>query len=260
MCQSHYLTSHAMLRLLGHPVSQPTRAVAQLLFIKKYSRHDYVRLSPIAGDTVTPEFLSKWPFGCVPAIEDNGFCLSEGAAILLYLCESRGWTDWYPAQHQHQQRARCNEWLSWHHGALRQCTDRCFRLLMLAFMKCKHRAGVPSMAVSNDPLLPTVRAGMTREELDEFLRVLEHSVVADLVGNKRGAPFLNGDSPQICDLLSFCELDQLDELQLLDGIRSRNADFSAWMDRMSELPGHVEVRKPMKKLAAGIIEAGVIPK
>lgn len=49
------------------------------------------------------------PAGLVPAIEDDGFFLAESAAILAYLCDSRGLDAWYPKDLK--TRARVNSWM-----------------------------------------------------------------------------------------------------------------------------------------------------
>jgi hypothetical protein len=44
-----------------------------------------------AGGTKSPEFLSKFPSGTVPAIDDQGFCLTESTAVLRW-----SWVDGSP--------------------------------------------------------------------------------------------------------------------------------------------------------------------
>lgn len=247
-----------MLKLFGHPVSQPSRAVAQLLRIHN-EPHEYIRMTPIDGSTVTPAFLAHFPLGCVPCIEeskpDDGsvFRLGEGAAILQYLAETRNWESWYPTSKESvKQRAKIHEFLSWHTGALRMCTDDAFRPKMLAFMK-KSKSDI-----STNPLLPTSKIGMTMEEETAFLDKLEKTAVADLVGNGLSKTrFLCGETPTVADLLAYCELDQLDDdvgVRMLGGIRKRNPDFNRWMLDMRKLPCHDDVRKPLKKLTALMLQ------
>jgi glutathione S-transferase len=62
------------------------------------------------------------PAGVVPSIQDGDFNLGEAAAILEYLADSRGLSNWYPTDLK--ARAKVNYWLHWHHGALRRSTTK----------------------------------------------------------------------------------------------------------------------------------------
>jgi glutathione S-transferase len=39
--------------------------------------------------------MEKFPTALIPAIDDNGFYLAEGSAILQYLCEKNGYNQWF---------------------------------------------------------------------------------------------------------------------------------------------------------------------
>jgi len=47
-------------------------------------------LDVFKGELKTPDYLSVQPFGCIPAIEDEGLTLFESAAIVFYLAEKAG--------------------------------------------------------------------------------------------------------------------------------------------------------------------------
>lgn len=49
-----------MLKIYGHYVSQPTRALLWLCTIKKLP-FDFVKIDPAAGQHRSPEFKSKFP-------------------------------------------------------------------------------------------------------------------------------------------------------------------------------------------------------
>ena len=51
------------------------------------------------------------PNGLTPILDDDGFILWESAAILQYLCDSRGPTPLLPTEPRH--RARVLQWLAW---------------------------------------------------------------------------------------------------------------------------------------------------
>ena len=49
----------------------------------------------------------------VPFMDDDGFCLGESHAILCYLADKYGWSDFYPKDIK--ARAKIDEYLHWHH-------------------------------------------------------------------------------------------------------------------------------------------------
>ena len=64
------------------------------------------------------DFAKVSPSKTVPAIDDNGFALSESAAIMTYLVDKYSLPDhWYPRDPK--RRARVDEYMHWHHGNLR---------------------------------------------------------------------------------------------------------------------------------------------
>ncbi|MGF1576683.1 MAG: glutathione S-transferase N-terminal domain-containing protein, partial [Cyanophyceae cyanobacterium] len=76
-----------MLRFYDSPASGNCYKV-RLLLNQLEIPYERVIISARDGDTRTPEFLAKNPFGQVPVLElDSGEALSESAAILLYLAE-----------------------------------------------------------------------------------------------------------------------------------------------------------------------------
>jgi glutathione S-transferase len=49
---------------------------------------EYREIDILKGESRTPDFLARNPFGQIPVLElDDGTCLRESSAILLYLCE-----------------------------------------------------------------------------------------------------------------------------------------------------------------------------
>lgn len=56
------------------------------------------------------------PNGLTPILDDDGFILWESAAILQYLCDSRGPTPLLPIETRH--RARVLQWLTWEASTL----------------------------------------------------------------------------------------------------------------------------------------------
>ena len=48
-----------------------------------------MHINIFTGAHKTPEYLAINPAGLVPAIDDGGFLLAEGAAILAYLADKQ---------------------------------------------------------------------------------------------------------------------------------------------------------------------------
>jgi glutathione S-transferase len=265
------------LRLFGHPISQPTRAVSWLLTLNK-EPFEYIRVNPVGGDTVTSEFLAKFPLGYAPAIEDANpkyiknqpLHLAEAGAILVYLCESRKWNQWYPISSTSDnseiiRRARINEWLHWHHGALRMCTVDCFRVHMIKFMAKTNKplkkddTFAPAVALPSEP-----KKGLRKYEEAKFLAHLENSV-REMIGNAHWTEaedkqvFLApGETPSVADLMSYCELDQLDYLDTLGDLKAKYPLFDRWLQSMKKIEQHDEVRKPLVKLVGLMKKEGAL--
>jgi glutathione S-transferase len=63
------------------------------------------------GAQRTPEFLAINPMGRVPVLEDGDFILTESAAIMAYLADTKPDSPLYPRDLK--QRADVNRWLFW---------------------------------------------------------------------------------------------------------------------------------------------------
>lgn len=73
-----------------------------------FEREDWGRgFRPLAD----PEFLAINPFGLVPAIDDDGYVLSESHAIARYLAGKHGRDDLLPADLQ--RRGIVESWMEW---------------------------------------------------------------------------------------------------------------------------------------------------
>lgn len=77
-----------MLKVYGNPGSRAGRAlwVCRELGLQ----HEHVPLHFADGSTKTPEFLAINPAGKIPAIDDDGFRLTESIAINIYLAKKHG--------------------------------------------------------------------------------------------------------------------------------------------------------------------------
>ncbi|XP_075263767.1 uncharacterized protein LOC142355521 [Convolutriloba macropyga] len=133
------------------------------------------------------EYLAINPFGKVPCLESNGFCLPESGAILRYLCSTYGAANhWYPQDLK--QRAKVDAAMDWSYSQLRMGAARLGWHRVIA-----KRRGLPSS-----------EAG-AKEALANLNLALGHMTDIWL----KSSPFMAGPTISIADLLVLCELDQL---------------------------------------------------
>lgn len=107
-----------MIVLYKNNGSPPARATMMLLHILgiEYEGHD---INPIVRDQDTPEMTKKNPMRTIPFIDDDGFCLGDSHAIMLYLIDKYGKPEHshlYPADKQ--KRATINQRLFFDTGVL----------------------------------------------------------------------------------------------------------------------------------------------
>lgn len=185
----------------------------------------FIKVEPMKGDTVKPEFLAKFPAGVVPALDDQGFYLTEAHSILPYLADKHDWLDIYPKDLK--QRAVINQWLHWHHTGLRPLTWHYFVPVM------RRLQGIDT---PKDPKSEKKAQGV----LEEAMAVLKYGALVK-------SPYLAGETVTLADLCLYCELDQLEYLKAIDF--SKYPEVQAWMSRMKQVPEHDPVRQSLRKLA-----------
>lgn len=72
---------------------------------------DLVELEPHSGACRTPEFLAKNPNGLLPTLEDDGYCLWESNAILVYLAQKASAHGLLPSSPK--EHAEFWRWMCW---------------------------------------------------------------------------------------------------------------------------------------------------
>lgn len=95
-----------MLKVFGFGASFPANKVRMCVNALGLE-HEYINVNLPAGEQRSDEFLAINPKGKVPAINDDGFCLSESNAIIRYLAQKAGRL--YPEDLQEQ--AIVDQWL-----------------------------------------------------------------------------------------------------------------------------------------------------
>lgn len=227
-------TDTSNLKIYGHYVSQPARAVAWLCRMNDID-YDFVRVQPMLGDCKKPEYLEKFPTGLSPAIEDGGdegeepFRLAEGQAILQYLAEKHGLEQWYPtaaSTESIQKRANIHAYLSSHHSTTRQVSKAVFFNYMRFIMNPRKNTFDKEDAVATATAIAS-----------EFDRVWLTST----------GVFISGCSdPTIADLLAYCEIAQASQMGICDykGLPR----VQKWLQAMQSLPFHDDVHSSLFKL------------
>jgi glutathione S-transferase len=97
------------MKLYFHPVSTTSRPIL-LLAADEGITLDLQMVDLFKGEHKQPAYLAINPSGQVPTLEDSGFRLTEGSAILKFLADQKG-SRAYPADLK--QRARINELMDW---------------------------------------------------------------------------------------------------------------------------------------------------
>mmetsp|Transcript_13505 Transcript_13505/g.20290 ORF Transcript_13505/g.20290 Transcript_13505/m.20290 type:complete len:252 (+) Transcript_13505:113-868(+) len=214
----------------GHYVSQPSRAVLWLLKMHDHP-FDFVKVEPLAGDTKKPDFKSLFPLSLAPAINDNGFYLAEGSAIMQYLCEKNNWEQYWPIANDtqtRQRRARIAEYLSHHHHSTRLISHRVMRPYLQEIF---------GMAQPSDDAAKTKRKELALKMVGKF----EKTFLSQ-------GKFVSGMSePTIADILAYCEVYQLVSSKLLSSLDDHST-AKAWCEEMQKLPYHDDVHRTVTKV------------
>ena len=216
-----------VLQVYGVLRSQPTRAVLWLLHLKA---HPYKLIPTLPASRQPngsrhPSFLSKFPTGVIPTIQDvDGYCLAESNAILTYLCIKHDWNDIYPYQDL-QKRANVDEVMHWHHTNTRALT-----VGLLPLLNEKLARGIPQAYLD-------VQGKVGLRALKQLEKRLE-------VNQTR---FLCGSDLSIGDLCVYGDVGQIsprfkveEHVGRIFGPRGLNFEklprVRSWMEEMEKLP------------------------
>ena len=209
----------------GLPFSQPVRAVVWALLLKEQP-FEMKLINPGhsgKGGSRHPDYLAKNPVGTIPCIEepDSGYTLGEAHAILTYLAQKHGWSDLYPESLQ--ERGRIDAYLHYHHRNVRECS-------MLVAAK-----------VRKDLNFSSAMQDRSRHAIAGAMKVLDQDYLAS-------SDYLFGDHATVADLAACAEIAQLSPqfTNLYDF--SSYANLSAWLKKMSQVPGYDTVHVPLARL------------
>jgi glutathione S-transferase len=189
--------------LYHFPYSQHARRVVSLLEAAGLP-YELRHVDMAKGEHLSAAYLVINPNHQVPTLLDGDLKLHESNAILRYLCQKHGLTDWYPADLKH--RAQVDQWLDWNQCRLSPAVIDIVRNKVFLGEKGDKEA---------------IARGEMR--LRELAPILEDGLQAD--------DFLIGARPTIADLSVASNLFQLG---LADAIPP-GARIAAWYRRVGEL-------------------------
>lgn len=143
----------------------------------------------VYGQTRSPEFLARNPAHLTPMIEETGLpkgALWESCAIMQYLCNKHGLTQFYPAE-----------------PAKRAMVDSAMFYLIGSFYPYLARATYPSLG------FPQYAGEVGASEADDAAKGAAAKAAADALADPLevfdrfymdGKPFIGGDHPSIADI------------------------------------------------------------
>jgi glutathione S-transferase len=162
------------------------------------------------GKTTSPEYLAKYPVHLTPTLEEGGLpkgTLGESCAIMAYLCNKHGLTQFYPAD-----------------PGERAMVDNAMFYLIGTFYPLLTRATYPTLQFAQYP----GEVGTSEADADMKAKAQKdaEAALADPLEAFRsffleGRKFIGGDHPSIADLRWVATLEFL---------RAIDYDFPAWTD------------------------------
>jgi glutathione S-transferase len=173
------------------------------------------------GKTTSPEFMQKYPAHLTPMLEEEGLpkgALGESCAIMAYLCNKHGLTQFYPEE-----------------PGERAMVDNAMFYLIGTVYPLITRATYPTLGFAQYP--GEVGTSDADDEMKAKAQQDAEAALADPLDVYRaffldGKPFIGGDSPSIADFRFAASLEFL---------RAIDYEFPAWaedyMTRMEETLG-----------------------
>ena len=166
------------------------------------------------GKTTSPEYLEKYPAHLTPMLEEEGLprgSLGESCAIMAYLCNKHGLTQFYPAD-----------------PGERAMVDNAMFYLIGTFYPVLTRATYPTLGFGQYP------GEVGTSEADDDMKAkaakdAEAALAEPLEAFRsfflEGRPFVGGDHPSIADIRWAATLEFL---------KAIDYDFPAWTEEYME--------------------------
>jgi glutathione S-transferase len=172
---------------------------------------DRIELNIINGETRTPEFLSKFPNGRIPAIEfDDGKVLFESNAIIFYLAED---TRFMP-------------------------TDRFQRAQVLQWLFFEQYSHEPYIASVRYLMIHPAVQDPRRAIIDSLMRPRGYDALGVMERHLKSREWFVGERYSIVDIALFAYTHVADE----GGFDLRDyAAIRAWLERVKSQPRHIPI-------------------
>ncbi len=194
-----------MIKLYGIDLSFPVNRV-RLCLNALGKEYEFIRTSPLAGDTQSDDYKKLSPSGKIPAIDVDGFTLFESTAIMKYLCRKFE-SGLYPADIEAQ--AIVDSWCDF---------------------TSVHVANGIGKALFNKILAPIVGVPVDEQSMKDGYAFIDRffGVANDQLAH---SDFLAGNSISIADLSLLATVDPYDVLEV---DMSKFPDLQSWQERLSQ--------------------------
>jgi glutathione S-transferase len=207
-----------MVKVYGLGLSFPVNRVRMCLNAIGVD-HEFVIINPLAGETQTEEYLKMNPSGKVPAIDDDGFYLFEGNAIMKYLCRKHN-SDLYPTDIVEQ--AHVDKWLDFIVAHLNNGLAKVFFNKIVAGL----------VGVESDEKSMQEGYGF----LERFMTVIEKQLGI--------TPYLAGDNMTIADIALLATIDPF---EVIDIKISDYPNVAKWASKLTSQPFYTKVHGSYKE-------------
>ena len=215
--------------LYGIDMSPPVRAV-RLTLAALDLPYEYVQMNPLAGETMSPEYLKKNPQHTIPTLEDDGQFIWDSHAIIAYLVRKYGKTDaLYPKDFL--KRAVVDQRLHYENGIL--------------FVTCIRHV-----------ISPVFKGASSKAEFESKKKIIEDAfdMLETFLENHS---YMAGDELTLADLSIITSVSSLTVAVPLDD--SKHSKLQAWIERLKQLPYYQEANgvgaEKIKEFVAPLLAA-----
>jgi glutathione S-transferase len=219
------------MKLHFHPVSTASRPVVLFCAEAKIS-YEPVIVDLMSGAHLKPPFVTMNPSHMVPVLEDDGFILTESAAIMRYLADKVD-SPTYPKDLK--KRARVNERLDWVNANLYR--EIGYHLVYPQIFP--HHARTPDVA-------QTSLLNWGKEKTEHWLDIMDKHYLSS---GKYLCSDMCGDQITLAD---YFAASIIYTCTLIGGSFKKHPNLDRWMSTMKGLPSWAKVTEAAEGFAASM--------